>query len=61
MTDCKDNIIDFDKEKSPFVHKRREGKLNALNNAFKKALPLDKTSLKKNRKAKKKSNKQTKK
>lgn len=49
-----DNIIDFEKEKSPFVHQRKEVKLKKIQQAFKKALPLDKQSLKTKRKTKKK-------
>lgn len=49
-----DNIIDFEKEKSPFVHQRKEGKLKKIQQAFKKALPLDTKSLKAKRKTKKK-------
>jgi len=49
-----DNIIDFEKEKSPFVHQRKEGKLKKIQQAFKNALPLDKQSLKSKRKPKKK-------
>lgn len=46
------NIIDFEKEKSPFVHKRKEKKFKALQKAFKKALPIDKAT--KNKKQNKK-------
>ena len=54
MTDSDDNIIDFNKEKSPFVHNRKEEKLKELQGAFKKALPMDKASTKKSKKNKKK-------
>ena len=47
-------IIDFEKEKSPFIHKRKEGKLKKIQKAFKEALPLEKKSPKSKRKNKKK-------
>lgn len=46
MNDDDNNIINFEKEKSPFVHQRKEKKLEAIQQAFKQALPLDKKSLK---------------
>lgn len=49
-----DNVIDFEKEKSPFVHKIKEGKLKKIQKAFKQALPLDTKSLKSKSKNKKK-------
>ena len=52
------DIIDFEKEKSPFVHQRKEEKLKALQKAFMKALPLDTKTLK-NKKVKKKRKKKS--
>ena len=48
------NIVDFDKEKSPFVHIRKEQKLQKVKNAFKKALPINTKPKKKTKKKKKK-------
>lgn len=57
MNEDKNNVIDFEKEKSPFIHQRKEEKVKKIQEAFKNALPLKKTkktSVKSRKKGKRK-------
>jgi hypothetical protein len=46
------DVIDFEKQKAPLIHERKEQKLKAIQKAFKKALPLSKKKPKRTKKKK---------